>query len=175
LHINLHRYRQYLDTLKQSLKYVYKHIYIYIYISIWMDIYIGHRNGSARAALTQDSKLRGAAAERISIVCRCEMWAVSFRELTSARFNSVRLCAHPRESAMACTCWMRTYTCTILQDGTSHTMERKPRSRTSNRSAIWGKRIDRVDASFVAPRTLKLRLNYRTRVHVMCVRVRACV
>jgi len=59
--------------------------------------------------------LRGAAAKRISIVCRCEMRAVSFRELTSARFNSVRLRAHPRESATACTCWMRAYTCTILQ------------------------------------------------------------
>lgn len=109
-----------------------------MYVSIWI-----HKDGNARAALTQNSKLRGAAAERISIVCRCEMRAVSFRELTSARFNSVRLRAHPRESATACTCWMRAYTCTILRDEAPYTMERKPRSRTSNRSAIWGKRIDR--------------------------------
>lgn len=87
------------------------------YICVYKD---GGRN--AWIALTQNSKLRGAAAERISIVCRCELRAVSFRELTSGRFNSIRLRGHRRVrvrryAPAGCAC---THIHTYIYDRKSH-------------------------------------------------------
>lgn len=83
----------------------------------------------AQATLTRDSKLRGAAAtaERISIVCRCEMRAVSFRELTSARFNSVRACASAWKCGGRYTCWIYMWICMYTSYIAAHTMERASR------------------------------------------------
>lgn len=89
---------------------------------------------------------------RISIVCRCEVRAVSFRRLTTARFNSVRSLSLSPSLALSLNAARKLAACTRTRGCET--------ARASNRSAIWGKRIDRP-MHHLPRQALNLRLNYR--------------